>query len=214
MHVGRFIVSIAGTFCSLVIGCSSNSSSPVDGGVGQGDSGNGGTGSAETPPMGGPAVETWLAGGAYKSWSCEPAVHASRSPSPHGFNKICSNDVISSNASATGPWPQGAAAVKELWASDPAAGGVDGGAPPTAPIGYAVYLKTASDSAAGASWYWYERVPLDSPVPHDGNGVVADGLGSSGPAQTICVACHSAAGSDAMHTPSPNGRDEVYTPVP
>jgi len=45
--------------------------------------------------------------------------------------------------------------------------------PPTAPVGYAVYLKTESDSAAGANWYWYERVPLDSAVPHDSNGVVA-----------------------------------------
>ena len=57
-------------------------------------------------------------------------------------------------------------------------------------------------------------VPLDSAVPHDANGVVADAFGTSGPAQTICVGCHSAAGSDAAHTPSANGHDEVYTPVP
>jgi cytochrome c553 len=77
-----------------------------------------------------------------------------------------------------------------------------------------VYLKTEADSAQGANWYWYERVPLSSAAPHDAAGVVADGLGSSGPAQTICVACHAAAGTDAAHTPSPGGRDEVYTPVP
>jgi len=32
----------------------------------------------------------------------------------------------------------------------------------TTPVGYAVYLKSSADSAAGANWYWYERVPLES----------------------------------------------------
>jgi hypothetical protein len=203
--------TMSALFSMFALGCSSSSSSATatDGG-GSGEAGP--SINAETPPMGAVAVEAWLAGGAYKSWACEAAVHASRSPSPHGFNRICSNDLISDNASATTPWPEGAAAVKELWASDP--NDADSGTPPTAPVGYAVYLKTASDSAAGANWYWYERVPLDSAAPHDAKGVVADGLGSSGTAQTICVACHSAAGSDTAHTPSPNGHDEVYTPVP
>ena len=73
--------------------------------------------------------------------------------------------------------------------------------------------KTAADSAKGANWYWYERVPLDSKVPHDANGVVADGMGNSGTPLTICVDCHGGAGSDAKHTPSAGGRDQVYTPV-
>jgi mono/diheme cytochrome c family protein len=150
------------------------------------------------------AVEAWLATGDYKKWSCEPAVHAARSPSPHGFNRICSNTLISTNATGTGAWPEGASAVKELYNA----------VTDTTPVGYAVYLKTEASSAAGANWYWYERVPLTSAAPHDSAGVVADGLGSSGPAQTICVACHGAAGSDAAHTPSTGGRDEVYTPVP
>ena len=77
----------------------------------------------------------------------------------------------------------------------------------------AVYLKAKADSAGGANWYWYERVPLDSGVPHDGSGVVADGMGSSGTAMSICVGCHAAAGSDTAHTPSPGGRDLVYTAV-
>jgi hypothetical protein len=148
-------------------------------------------------------VETWLKGGAYKAWHCESAVHASRSPSPHGFNRICSNDAVATNAAATTPWPEGAAAVKELYAT----------ATDATPVGYAVYLKAASDSAMGGNWYWYERVPLDSAVPHDASGVVADGMGTSGAAQSICVGCHSAAGSDAAHTPSAGGRDEIYTPV-
>ena len=149
---------------------------------------------AQTPPMGGAAVEAWVAAGSYKSWACESAVHASRDPSPHGFNRICSNGVVAANATATTAWPKGAAAVKELYAT------IDG----TTPIGYAVYLKTEADTAAGANWYWYERTP---------DGVVADGLGGTGEAKAICVGCHMGAGSDAMHTPSAGGHDEVYTPV-
>jgi hypothetical protein len=157
-------------------------------------------------PQGATAVEAWLTAGSYQQWHCEPAVHAARAPSPHGFNRICSNDLVATNATGTAAWPQGAAAVKELLAS----------ATSTTPVGYAFYTKTAADSAAGANWYWYERVPLDSTAaPHDPmTGVVADGMGSSGTAMSICVSCHSAAGSDAAHTPSPGGRDEVYTAVP
>jgi hypothetical protein len=157
----------------------------------------------QTPPQGAALIEAWLARGDYKSWHCETVQHEFRAPSPHGFNRICSNDLVSQNATGTGAWPRGAAAVKELYASATA----------STPIGYAVYLKTADDSAAGANWYWYERVPLDSPAPHDDKGVVADGMGSAGAAKTICVGCHIAAGSDTSHTPSPHGRDQVYTPV-
>ncbi|HEV3191756.1 MAG TPA: hypothetical protein VGY54_14700, partial [Polyangiaceae bacterium] len=153
--------------------------------------------------MGASLVEAWLAAGSYKQWQSEPDIHAARSPSPHGFDRVYSNSVISMNAAGTGAWPVGAAAVKELYAA----------VTDTTPVGYAVYLKTQADSAAGANWYFYERVPLSSGVPHDANGVVADGLGATGTANSICVACHAAAGSDAAHTPSIGGRDEVYTAV-
>jgi hypothetical protein len=159
---------------------------------------------SQTPPISGRAdIEKWLGDGAYKTWTCEPAVHAARSPSPHGFNRICSNDLIAQAATGTSSWPKGSAAVKEIYASMTA----------TTPVGYAVYLKTAADSAAGAAWYWYERVPLDSEAPHDANGVVADGKGGDGTPKSICVGCHAAAGTDAPHTPSTGGRDQVYTPV-
>jgi hypothetical protein len=149
-------------------------------------------------------VQAWLAKGDYKAWKCEGAVHASRDPSPHGFNRICSNGLIETNAAGTGVWPKGAAGVKELYASATA----------STPVGYAVYLKTADDSAAGASWYWYEQVPADSMAPHDAKGIVADGFGTTGPAKDICVGCHVAAGTDAAHTPTPGGRDFVYSAVP
>jgi hypothetical protein len=186
-------------------GCGdSSSATDGSGGGGGASSSSGAGGDAQTPPMGRANVEAWLAQGDYEGWSCEAAIHEARSPSPHGFNRICSNDLVAANATGTDAWPAGAAAVKELYAS----------ATDTSPIGYAVYLKLDADSAGGDNWYWYERVPLDSDAPHDANGVVADGDGSSGAAKQICVGCHAAAGSDAAHTPSPGGRDQVYTPVP
>ncbi|HKU38229.1 MAG TPA: cytochrome P460 family protein [Polyangiales bacterium] len=148
------------------------------------------------PPQGARAVEAWLATGAYEDWTCEPEVHEARSPSPHGWNRICSNDAIASHARDKDAWPLGAAAVKELYASADA----------KQPKGYAVYVKTEADSADGAHWYWYERLTPDGDP-------VADGMGDEGTAKTICVACHAAAGSDDAHTPSPGGRDQVYTPV-
>jgi len=175
---------------SLLAACSSSSDAP-----GADD---------QTPPTTGRTdMEAWLTAGSYKTWTAEAAIHESRSPSPHGFNRIYSNDLIVAAATGTGTWPKGSAAVKELYASATA----------TTPVGYAVYLKTDADSAAGANWYWYERVPADSEAPHDTNGVVADGKGGSGPAKQICVGCHAAAGSDTAHTPSTGGRDQVYTPV-
>lgn len=149
---------------------------------------------AQVPPQGEAAVEAWLETGEYKDWQCEPDVHENRAPSPHGFNRICSNDAISEHADEGSDWPKGAAAVKELYASADA----------DKPIGYALYLKTAADSGDGSSWYWYERTA---------GGVVADGLGSGQRENTTCVGCHRAAGSDAAHTPTPGGRDQVYTPV-
>jgi len=143
-------------------------------------------GTAQTPPIGTQAqVEAWLAEGSYKSWKCEPAPHAARSPSPHGINRICSNDTLSAHGS--GEFPTGSAGVKELYDS---AG--------TKIIGYATYLKTGP--GGGESWHWYETI----------NGsLVANGPGTSGTPKDVCVACHAAAGSDADHS----GHDFVYTQV-
>jgi hypothetical protein len=161
---------------------------------------NSNTGDAQTPPTsGGADIEKWIKDGSYLTWTCEADKHAPRSPSPHpsatGLNRICSNDVIANAAAGTTKWPKGAAAVKELFASSAS----------TTPDGYAVYLKTDADSAGGANWYWYERVP--------GGTIAADGKGGSGAPKNICVACHAAAGSDAAHTPTTGGGDEVYTPI-
>jgi hypothetical protein len=177
------------------------SSTGGSGGSGTGGGNTGGSGGsngdAQTPPQGAEAVEAWLTTGAYKQWKCEPEKHESRSPSPHGYNRICSNNAIATNVEGDADWPEGAAAVKELFADEDEA----------TPSGYAVYLKTKADSAGGDNWYWYERLPGKSTS-------VADGFGNEGPAKTICVACHAAAGADADHTPTIGGRDQVYTPVP
>lgn len=132
----------------------------------------------QTPPSSGRAdIEAWLAAGHYRAWHCEPTPHASRAPSPHGLNRICSNDALS-GAAGDGPYPVGAAAVKELYGS------------PGAVTGVAVYLRVAEGSG-GANWYWYERI---------GTRGVADGLGSSGTARTICVGCHASAPRDFVFT--------------
>lgn len=171
----------------VAVGCDADDGDEMDSGDAQG--------SDQLPPRGADAVEAWLADGAYLAWTCEPQPHAARSPSPHGINRICSNDLLS--AHGDGEYPVGAASVKELLADDN-----------TTIVGYAVatHVDAGTD---GSNWYWYERVPLDHPAPHDENGVVADALGADGPALDICVACHSAAGSDEAHF----GHDFVYTQV-
>jgi hypothetical protein len=176
-----------------VAACSSSSNAPSGSTGDAGSSADGGN--AQTPPVGGSAVAAWLASGAYKSWHCETAVHAARSPSPHNIDRVCSNDVIANNATGSGAWPIGAAAVKELYAN----------ATDTVPGGYAVYLKSKADSAGGANWYYYGALAA--------GGAPVDGMGNDANVMTQCTGCHLAAGSDMAHTPSPGGRDEVYTPV-
>jgi hypothetical protein len=156
----------------------------------------------QTPPStNGKDVEAWLATGKYMSWACEMDSHAAMKVSPHGQNKICSNNLVANFSGATGSErPVGSAAVKELY--DDAA----------ALVGYAVYVKVKPTTAGGANWYWYERVPLTSAAPHNSMGVVADGLGSAGTAQTICVGCHAAAASDDAHSVTKSG-DYVYDQI-
>jgi hypothetical protein len=182
----------ASILAATAAACSSSTASPAS----TGDAGGAtDAGDSQTPPIGASAITAWLASGVYKSWHCESAVHDARSPSPHNVDRVCSNDVIASGATGAGPWPAGAAAVKELYASTTDA----------TPGGYAVYLKTQATSANGANWYYYGALTA--------GGTVVDGMGSDATVMAQCTSCHLAAGSDAAHTPSPGGRDEVYTPV-
>lgn len=127
-------------------------------------------GDPQLPPQGHAAIKAWLAAGHYKAWACEDAPHPARPPGAHGTNRICSNAKLS--ASASGPYPVGAASVKELYQS----GNI---------TGYAVGLKIAEGTAAG-SWYWYEAF---------GDSVVADGANKG-----ICVNCHAGAPRDYVFT--------------
>jgi hypothetical protein len=185
-------VLVFSAMAATILGCGSTNSSTT--GTNEGGAPEAGN-SSQTPPMGASAIQSWLASGAYKSWHCETASHTARSPSPHNVDRVCSNDAIANNATGTGPWPAGAAAVKELYAN----------ATDTTPGGYAVYLKTQADSANGANWYYYGALTA--------GGAPVDGMGNDSLIMSECTSCHLAAGSDAAHTPSPGGRDEVYTPV-
>jgi hypothetical protein len=127
----------------------------------------------QVPPRGSTDLDTWIAAGFYKDWSCEPAPHAARSPSPHGMNRICSNAAIATTA-ADEPFPIGAAAVKEIYNSSG-----------TAITQFAVYRKLA-DGTDGDNWYWFEG---------NSDSVAANGTGIGG-----CVGCHSHAPHEFVFT--------------
>lgn len=126
----------------------------------------------EVPPRGHADVMAWLEAGHYRAWACEDAPHPQRPGSPHGTNRICSNAALSS-FTGTGPYPVGAAGVKEIF---------DGGGEIRL---YAVYRKVTAE-AGGDSWYWYEG---------KGDNVIANGEGDG-----TCTGCHSRAPQDFVYT--------------
>lgn len=129
------------------------------------------------------AIEAWLATKAYTRWKCEPSPHPRRAGSGHAQNRICSNGALS--AHGDGEYPVGAASVKELFDGS---GNING---------YATLLKVRSGGVE--SFYWYERI---------GAGVVANGMGDSGSAKSVCTGCHDGAGKNGQ-----TGHDGVFTQV-
>jgi hypothetical protein len=184
----------------LALGCSSDddASTTDENALGAANP-DGQPGNAQTPPTtNGADVEAWLKKGDYKNWTCETAEHPQIKVSPHGYNRVCSNDLaVGFTGDVDDERPVDTASVKELYDDS------------SKLVGYAVGVKVKATSHGGDNWYWYERVPLDSAAPHDKNGVVADGLGSAGAAKSICVGCHTGAGSDAMHDVT-GSSDYVY----
>jgi hypothetical protein len=184
--------SVMGTcivgFTAIACGTSDGSSMKEDNALGAPNP-DGQPGDAQTPPTtNGDDVEAWLKKGKYESWTCETVEHPQMGVSPHGKNRVCINDIAAAfSVTDAHERPVGSAAVKELYDDR------------SKLVGYAVSVKIKPKSGGGDNWYWYERVPLDSAAPHDSNGVVADGLGSTGAAQSVCVSCHAAAGSDKAH---------------
>jgi hypothetical protein len=132
-------------------------------------------GTPQLPPRGRAALEAWLAEGWYRAWQCEAAISPPRLTGNHGRHRICSNETLL--ASAAGPYPVGAASVKELFVD--AAG--------TMRNGFAVGLKV--DAGEGPStWYWYERRGAKAAGP-----VLAEGIGVPD-----CAVCHGMAARDQV----------------
>ena len=180
MGISRHLIALAVSTVALTACGSDSTSSPSTS-----------PSSAQLPPTtGGADVEAWLKLGSYKDWSCETTSHPQIKVSPHGKNRICSNDLIAGFTGAVGDErPKGSAAVKELYDDSDAL------------VGYAVSVKLQETSDGGKNWYWYERTPT---------GVVADGTGDAGTPKSICVSCHAGAGSDATaHSVNKSG-DYVY----
>jgi len=116
----------------------------------------------------------WIEAGHYLAWHCEPVRHPARPGSPHSQNRICSNDALST--APDGPFPAGAASIKELYDVDDI-------------IGYALMRKVEPDSSGGAGWYWYEAIGAD----------VATAMhGAPG-----CTGCHGEAPRDFAYTVVP-----------
>jgi hypothetical protein len=126
----------------------------------------------QLPPRGSRDLLDWVDAGHYLGWHCESAMHAPRPGSGHGPNRICSNDAIVA-ATGEGPYPVGAAAVKEVYNDDGAI------------RVYAVYRKLEA-AAGGESWYWFEG---------DRDGNFANGAGDG-----TCTGCHAAAPRDFVYT--------------
>jgi hypothetical protein len=139
----------------------------------------------QIPPQGYAAINAWLQAESYEDWHCEAAPHPGAGVSPHGMNQICSNDLASANTGSE--FPVGAASVKELYD--------DAG---TTTVGYAVTSKVSAGTGA-ETWYFYEQVPpgtVITGITIDANGVVADGLGDTGQAASVCASCHVTSGND------------------
>ena len=109
-------------------------------------------GDPELPPQGQAALEAWLKAGFYKGWTCEDGIRDKRLNGAHGRHRICSNQLLMD--SLDGPYPTGAASVKEMYEAD------------GRPNGFAVGLKVTG-GLEETSWYWYERTgtsPTSRPV--------------------------------------------------
>jgi hypothetical protein len=133
----------------------------------------------QTPPMGQVDLEPWLAALHYQGWSCETGVFPPRLNGAHGRHRICSNQLL--KASASGPYPVGAASVKELFDSG------------DKPNGWAVGLKVRP-GAGHDTWYWYERTGRLATLRP-----VADGVG----AMNCGPGCHAIAPRDNVFITAP-----------
>ena len=117
----------------------------------------------QTPPTGQAALEAWLAQGHHKSWTCETVISPRRLNGSHGRHRVCSNQLLIDSTS--GPYPVGAASVKELFESG------------DLPNGFAVGLKVVA-GPGNHTWYWYERTGRLATLQPLADGVGAPACGS------------------------------------
>lgn len=126
----------------------------------------------QLPPRGHDDLLTWLEAGHYLAWSCESGRHPPSTRSGHGANRICSNRRHETHVGG-GPFPEGAASVKEVYTAD---GRIRL---------YAVYRKVEAGTG-GDRWYWFEGSRDDT---------IANGEGDS-----TCTGCHAGAPNDYVFT--------------
>jgi hypothetical protein len=129
----------------------------------------------EIPPTTSPSdLATWLDGGYYKEWTCEPAPHPEQSISNHGYNRTCNNAILHAVAGdSSQTLPLHSASVKELYMDDGVT--LDG---------MAVSLKIGTNGADG--WFWYQAGGMP-PKNEFGTGSTAVG---------DCINCHAMAFRD------------------
>jgi hypothetical protein len=126
----------------------------------------------QVPARGTMDVQDWLAAGYYAAWTCEPAPHPGRAPSPHGESRICNNAALHAAAGNSDAFPVGAAAVKEIFEGGTIAG-------------YAVARKVSAGDG-GDRWYWYEGT--------------SDHIYASSEGAGNCTSCHTRAARDFVFT--------------
>jgi hypothetical protein len=122
----------------------------------------------------------WLQAGRYRGFAAESGVHPSAGPHGGSVRTFVNEALAASLAAGNASHPAGAAAVKELYASDR-----------STLTGWAVEVKLDDDSAGGAGWYWYEVFSTT-----DGSRPI-EGAGNS-----ACTGCH-AQGRDYVRIPFP-----------
>ncbi|MBM4270058.1 MAG: hypothetical protein FJ144_26230 [Deltaproteobacteria bacterium] len=126
------------------------------------------------------ALFTYLQSGRYRSFAGESRIHPSTGPHGVGVRSYVNGILERSLDSGADTHPIGSAAIKELYAGDGAT-----------LLGWAVEVKTQSDSAGGQGWYWYEVFSTT-----DGSRPI------SGQGNPICTGCH-AQGLDYVRIPYP-----------
>lgn len=132
---------------------------------------------ADAAPTDPAAAQAWLQAFAYRTWPPQTEVRAT---GEHGGERLFFNHLLADSwrAGAT-EHPIGAAAVRELYASDL-----------RRLKGFALMVKTGASGTVGEGWFWFEVFGTDA----DATPTVAEH------GARVCVGCHAHA-VDFVHSP-------------